>query len=845
MLRVTPRHKRLASGGTGFLVGLLLMLLLPTGASAFQSSTADRYSIVHGCYALQSAATSKYVTKSGGAYQASAGGLGAAEPFRMQATALGRYLFYDTDEQFMAVDGQGVSADPKPSNAADWTVKKPAGTFEVVNTWEKRELGTSGDDLTATGSVAGDAGQFNMVEAQGCPKYPEITTNVKGAPTQTFPRYREASGELEGHMHHMAFRFLGGAHCGRPWHRFGVAYALKDCPDHEPDGCAAVLENVLYGEPARCHDTTGWPEFTDWPDPKSLTHEQSYYKWIERSWRSGLRVFVNLMVQNRALCEIYPIKGSNTECDDTKTVEIELNEAYRLQDYIDAQAGGPGEGFYRIVKNPFQARKVINDGKLAVVLGMEVSEPFGCRMWQGVPTCDQDQIGDQIDHLYSRGVRQMEITNKFDNALTGVAGDNGSTGTLVNFGNFYATGRFWDLDTCQGDPEEHDHSPTGLELHNDDLILANVIQEYIPAGVAPVYPEGPLCNTLGLTELGEFTIRRMAQKGMIFDPDHMSVKGRDAALNLVESLDYPGVISSHSWSTPAALPRIYKLGGIVTPYAGDSEGFVDKWKDARTAYRGRQYFGIGYGADQNGFGGQGGPRGADVSNPVTYPFKSADGNQTIYQQRSGERVYDINTDGVAHYGLYPDWIEDLRQIQGNQIIRDMDRGAEAYLQMWERAEGVPEVKCKTWKGAFTRKGLSRGALKVGAGTKETLYSAGQPVSRERTWKWCTRFKKGGNPRKLSKKRAVNAVFSTRGTLEMIGSSLPKNTAGGVGRGDSARALKGKARKVRGGLYVEKSPRGNAFLWSVKKGHVKWTGLAAADVASSNRSLRSYTKRLGL
>ena len=56
-------------------------------------------------------------------------------------------------------------------------------------------------------------------------------------------------------MHHMAFRFLGGAHCGRPWHRFGVAYALVDCPDHEPNGCAAVLENVLYGDPARCHDT--------------------------------------------------------------------------------------------------------------------------------------------------------------------------------------------------------------------------------------------------------------------------------------------------------------------------------------------------------------------------------------------------------------------------------------------------------------------------------------------------------------------------------------------------------------------------------------------------------------
>ena len=49
-----------------------------------------------------------------------------------------------------------------------------------------------------------------------------------------------------------------------------------------------------------------------------------------------------------------------------------------MQDYIDAQFGGPGKGFYRIVKNPFQARKVINAGKMAVIMGIETSVPFGC-----------------------------------------------------------------------------------------------------------------------------------------------------------------------------------------------------------------------------------------------------------------------------------------------------------------------------------------------------------------------------------------------------------------------------------------------------------------------------------
>ena len=41
-----------------------------------------------------------------------------------------------------------------------------------------------------------------------------------------------------------------------------------------------------------------------------------------------------------------------------------------------------------------------------------------------------------------------------------------------------------------------------------------------------------------------------------------------------------------------------------------------------------------------------------------------------------------------HYGLYPDWIEDLRMVAGQGIVDDMANGAESYLQMWARAEAA-------------------------------------------------------------------------------------------------------------------------------------------------------------
>ena len=117
----------------------------------------------------------------------------------------------------------------------------------------------------------------------------------------------------------------------------------------------------------------------------------------------------------------------------------------------------------------------------------------------------------------------------------------------------------------------------------------------------------------------------------------------------------------------------------------------------------RYLFGIGYGADANGLGAQGGPRVGAAKNPVTYPFTGL-GGVVIDRQVSGSRVYDINVDGVAHYGLYPDWIEDLRMQAGDEIVDDLARGSEAYLQMWERAaghrrSGMPSAGCPRRRSA--------------------------------------------------------------------------------------------------------------------------------------------------
>jgi hypothetical protein len=215
---------------------------------------------------------------------------------------------------------------------------------------------------------------------------------------------------------------------------------------------------------------------------------------------------------------------------------------------------------------------------------------------------------------------------------------------------------------------------------------------------------------------------------MIFDPDHLSVRGRQEALDFMEARRYPGVVSSHSWATPDSYPRIYALGGMTAPYAGGSTGFVRAWRERKKMVPAGRCFGIGFGADANGLGTQGGPRGAGVKNPVAYPFTGL-GGVTISRQVSGQRVYDVNTDGVAHYGLYADWIEDLRRLAGDEIVKDLACGAESYLQVWERANGVAPSGCLD-AARFDE-------LTAGMPTEQVLRAVGQPERRQgATFTYC-------------------------------------------------------------------------------------------------------------
>lgn len=658
--------------------------LAPSSASAV-----DVYSFANGCYGLRDLNTGKYVKRGGAGYAATALHAAGAMPFRMQATDLGRYLLYGTDRQMPSTGLlNGIGATGTPGPAADWRLIDVGGDgLRLVSVATGRELGA--DALGQLVQVSNGPARWQLVAAQGCARFPEVEVNVTGTPFKGPSPTARVRGFLDDHIHLGAFDFLGGRfHCGRPWSPYGVTVAMRDCVDHEPNGAGAVVENFLStGSPAGTHSTDGWPSFAGWPRDESQTHEGTYWKWIERAWRSGLRLMVNDLVENRALCELYPLKQNN--CNDMASAYKQAEDMRALQDYIDAQFGGPGKGFFRIVSSSAEARKVINSGKLAVVLGIEVSEILDCGQFNGEPKCTTASIDRELDRLYAAGVRSAFPIHKFDNALGGVKFDGGGAGVLVNVGNKYATGHFWTAEHC--DDPDHDNTPTPIgdaEAQTIYTLFGPVLTQPLLEGQHPVYPPGPHCNPKGLTPLGEHMIRSMVARGMIVETDHMSMRSRRQTLSILEETGYPGVISSHSWGDPGSQKRLQALGGLVGPISSTSTDFAEEWQAARANHRGGSLFGLGFGSDINGLHDQPGPRSGAGQNPVRYPFRSFDGGSLIDKQRSGTKIYDVNVHGVDHYGLYPDWIEDLRLVAGRQIVDDMANGAEAYLRMWARAEAA-------------------------------------------------------------------------------------------------------------------------------------------------------------
>lgn len=720
-------------------------------------STPSVFEVANSCVAISPDGGENFLAQSespvGGAGDAEgfgpvASSISEASRFLLRASDLGKYLLFDEGSHFVASDG--VTLMRQASLASDTSVvdgdvviedhKQSEGEWQLLAADDGRYRLLhllSGKYIAQDGTLAAeaDAADLDFVEQEGCAQFPELSLDASGEVAVTEFEDGSVFGFVETHSHlftNMAFGG-GGTFHGAPFHPLGVEHALSDCDlVHGVDGrkdvmgagfaggdIAALLPALVTGELAeKNHDTEGYPVFTDWPNaPSSSTHQVQYYKWLERAYLSGLRLLVQHATTNSFLCELVVGIGAQPErhdCNDMVNVDVILDATHAMERYIDAQEGGPGKGWFRIVYSPEEARKEIKAGNLAIVLGIETSVLFDCFLvpYGDFTKCTEADVVAKLDEYYDKGVRVLFPVHKYDNGFSAGDGHRG----IIDIGNFGHTGHYNNYIECPAElltfpggfdkgglvfsalnqPRDVYDSPPPVDMSGfaDDVLGSLLPQVGLLAG-GPL--AGEFCQNHGLTDLGEFLMEEMMKRGIIIEVDHMPRKSYKRAYEMLVENDYPAM-GTHGRNNNGLL---YELGGMSKSNLGrcrsaDTTATMDDGFQRRIQLmRDKGTFPAeGFGFDLNGFAGAPGPRFGDNSGcsgqtdvGITYPFTSYAGDITLEAPVVGDRPLDFNTEGMVHLGLVAEVIEDVRR-DGvtDKELEPLFKSAEGYLRVWEKSE---------------------------------------------------------------------------------------------------------------------------------------------------------------
>ena len=525
---------------------------------------------------------------------------------------------------------------------------------------------------------------------------------------------------------------------------------------------------------------------------------------LKRAWQGGMRLMVMMAVNSNYLCEVFHGPGSVYFCGDPKILDKQIAAALAFEAAIDAESGGSGKGWYRIVRTPDEARAAMKAGKLAVVLGIEASNAFGCHLVfsrtvagvpipplltagkdERVPTLSCSESGDSLprgeqhqralallEHYWQLGVRHFFPIHNVDGLTGGAALFNPVLHALDN-----PSGRHPGIGAANLVP-----------AINRTIIDTRVQPGYQRKSCAGFDFDGGQCNAVGLTDTGFSLVRLMADYGAVIDIDHASNRAKADMLSAAGVGPYPfvsshtgiediqhGVASNEAQIVPTLLEAIVTRGGAIAPIlrpastlaeldtyppgasvaphlcGGTSDSFVqvyrylnDKMSKLKRSDGADAFRGIGMGSDFNGFApwpaprfatpaGQEDPQPPDpgffqrviepafVGPPITpspgrcftandttqprvaYSDGSAASGLTMSTFPGRARGYDISIDGVAHIGMLPDFLAELKVLGlTDQELEPLWNGAEAYVRSWERtrlfSSGLGGYSSETGKG---------------------------------------------------------------------------------------------------------------------------------------------------
>jgi microsomal dipeptidase-like Zn-dependent dipeptidase len=514
-----------------------------------------------------------------------------------------------------------------------------------------------------------------------------------------------------------------------------------------------VIQNAVGGtEPDDPpSDALGFPTFQDWPRWNDLTHQRMWVEWIRRSFTGGLRVMVALAVNNRTLGDavsvnIVPGTFNDLPTDDRSSADLQIAELQVMVDHNTdfMEIARTAEDIARITSIPKLAVVIgvevdhlgnLKDGcssEQAVKDEIHRLYDLGVRYIFPIHLLDNALGGTAVyDNLFNASnARESGSPWALECAPCAACPECAAPVGCINYAYQPANDIVKAINDNTGLslPMPPRQGPACGERNSRGLTPAGV------AGILEMMRLGMLIDIDHMSEHAAEQTLALAEGvvgGYPLNSGHNAVRVPRPA---------PAVISERAL-TERQYRRLAALHGMAGVGSGglDAEAWLASFRQVTAAMR--YNAGVGFGTDTNGFAPAMPPRrgpvlgvtpspaaknceadcpcepinsapgGPGKPNPECGPCKAAcnaqfpgtafcaadcdkHGSTVPYTpefpiSRDGAKTWDYNTEGVAHYGMLPDFLKDVASLPGGQdAVAGMMGGAEYFYQTWRKAEAA-------------------------------------------------------------------------------------------------------------------------------------------------------------
>lgn len=372
-------------------------------------------------------------------------------------------------------------------------------------------------------------------------------------------------GWADLHAHpasHLSFGVDAAGKNGIFWGKPGLALAssdpVADMPACSPDKHGGYDDDVVRHETRKTviasidnitgytHGANGAPAFANWPNARSLTHQQMHVTMLKRAYDGGQRLMIASVTDNEFLSSLWSKIGYNAAGNQVPLHDPNFNlaSARRQLAFIRGLVRANPD-WMEIALTPADARRIITDNKMAIILSLEMD------------TLSPRQV---LDLVQNDGVRHVIPIHLINNEMGGTAVYTDAFNTANAFVNSTRQSGNWNNLGADGFFKvRYDRKLSGrlgrpqtLVAEGDNLVQGGAIwpRQIDEASYAPLDYDRPLSagghrNAQGLTQAGKTLLRDLAQRGVLIDIVHMSESSADDALAFASTNGYP-VMDSHT-----------------------------------------------------------------------------------------------------------------------------------------------------------------------------------------------------------------------------------------------------------------------------------------------------------